>query len=493
MTRFRLRTRADPGLPRLAWCARARARSAEIEVRHGRDVELSERALVEGAWDGDFRAMAFADATFMAGTGLSVADDRLRFVAGSGWENRIYAARRGEDLFVSNSLSFTLVAVGDGPDPKRDHAGDVKRQLLHSLDHRLPHRLSFRHHDVEVFEMRNLEVDSALTLTSVPQVAPPEPRSYRDVVSQLEGTIARVAANATDSARRRGYEPLITLSRGYDSVALAALVARLGWHEAITFCESTPGVGDPHDDGTRIGQCLGLNVAGRARLAWRARTDLPEAEACATPPAMALQLASIEDDIAGRLVITGQYGDAVFATRDVTRRRRSRASASSQELRLRVGLIYCSPIHTLRAHIPAIIAISNSEELAPFRLGGDYDRPIPRRMGEQAGVPRDLFGRNKIAGMVSEVRWEHQLSTTSRRDFAAFVATTPGLAPVAGNSLRRIANQGLRIGRRALGRGLRRMSLPAPPKLGDWPVVDDPRLFHWGFAHTRRRYDGRTP
>src|SRR2546427_8786426 len=39
---------------------------------------------------------------------------------------------------------------------------------------------------------------------------------------------------------------------------------------------------------------------------------------------------------------------------------------------------------------------------APWRLGSDYDRPIPRRILEEAGIPRRLFGNRKKAVVRSE-------------------------------------------------------------------------------------------
>jgi len=33
-------------------------------------------------------------------------------------------------------------------------------------------------------------------------------------------------------------------------------------------------------------------------------------------------------------------------------------------------------------------------------LGNSYDRPIPRRIAEEAGVPRDLFGQTKVGSVV---------------------------------------------------------------------------------------------
>jgi hypothetical protein len=38
--------------------------------------------------------------------------------------------------------------------------------------------------------------------------------------------------------------------------------------------------------------------------------------------------------------------------------------------------------------------------MRPWRLENSYDRPIPRRIAEEAGVPRDLFGQIKVGSVV---------------------------------------------------------------------------------------------
>lgn len=498
MSPFRLRPRVDPDLPRLAWCARVRARSNEVVVCHGADVEADQHTLFEGAWDGDFADLAFDRATFFAGTGVAVQGDRLRFVAGTARENRIYAARRGEDLWVSNSLTFTLVATRDAPDPKtRDYAGEIRRQIGSERFDYTPYTMGFRHGSVDVFEMRDLEVDAALAMTSIPKVAIPTPEGFDDVVAQLDGITRRTFANAVDGARRRRkYQPLATVSRGFDSPAMAVLAARHGCREAITMSETMPGVARPEDDGTPIAERLGMSVLHRARDTWRMRTDLPEAESCATPPAKSLGRSSIQDDLAGRLLTSGQYGGWVFAKVKLSGKECANiwsAAGSVAEMRLRVGYIDCSPFHVLRPHIDAMISLSNGDELAPYRTRASYDRPIPRRILLEAGVDGALFGQRKVAGWVSDVRWEDQLSPISRPDFAEFVASTRDLPSVVDLPLRRAVNTNLRRVRKLVNRGLRGVNLPSLPSVRGWGLIDDPRLFHWGFARIRPRYQGRAP
>src|SRR5262245_51844574 len=118
MTRFRLDAVSEPGLPPLAWCAHMRRGCSEVVVRAGREVVVADDAIVEGAWDGRFGALGFDRAASLAGTGLRVAAHAVRFVAGSGRHDRLYAARRGDDLWVSNSLVYVWVAAGDTPDPR---------------------------------------------------------------------------------------------------------------------------------------------------------------------------------------------------------------------------------------------------------------------------------------------------------------------------------------------------------------------------------------
>ncbi|MEI6727291.1 MAG: hypothetical protein WCN81_13850, partial [Actinomycetes bacterium] len=45
----------------------------------------------------------------------------------------------------------------------------------------------------------------------------------------------------------------------------------------------------------------------------------------------------------------------------------------------------------------SITAISRASEMDPFSVGGTYDRPIPRRIGEEAGLARSDFGQEKAA------------------------------------------------------------------------------------------------
>jgi hypothetical protein len=44
--------------------------------------------------------------------------------------------------------------------------------------------------------------------------------------------------------------------------------------------------------------------------------------------------------------------------------------------------------------------MAESGEMRPYQVGGRYDRPVPRRIAEEAGVPRGSFGTEKKAASI---------------------------------------------------------------------------------------------
>jgi len=65
------------------------------------------------------------------------------------------------------------------------------------------------------------------------------------------------------------------------------------------------------------------------------------------------------------------------------------------EMRLRTNFVHLPPAYFGAGRADRLLAISKSEEMAPWTLWNEYDRPIARRMIEEAGVPRELFGQTK--------------------------------------------------------------------------------------------------
>ena len=83
--------------------------------------------------------------------------------------------------------------------------------------------------------------------------------------------------------------------------------------------------------------------------------------------------------------------------------------------------------------------------MRPWSIGGAYDRPIPRRIAEEAGVPRDLFGQNKMATFNCWLNRDHAMSDAGQRDFDAFCDARLAKRPRP-NALERIAGENEKIG-----------------------------------------------
>ena len=65
--------------------------------------------------------------------------------------------------------------------------------------------------------------------------------------------------------------------------------------------------------------------------------------------------------------------------------------------------------------------ISTSDELAPWNVAADYNRPICRRIVEEQGVPREMFGVRKKATAQPLLRAEDFLTRDMRSDYYRWV------------------------------------------------------------------------
>jgi hypothetical protein len=71
-------------------------------------------------------------------------------------------------------------------------------------------------------------------------------------------------------------------------------------------------------------------------------------------------------------------------------------------------------------HENQMCALSMRQEMLPWTLGTDYDRPIPRRLAEEAGIARVSFGTRKRFSSFNR-RYGRPLSADLREDFGRFM------------------------------------------------------------------------
>jgi len=491
-------------LPRLAWCACLRAKEEVARILHGPWVETREDCFFEGAWDGPFEAYRFDEATMLAGSGSRVVDGAILFASPGHMAERLYAVSVGDTLYVSNSFTFLLTQAGQKLDI---HYPNYFFDFLyyHQTGIRMtkkPIRLeggryAYRH------DCCNILVKPDLTITRIEKNPSDPPRDYSDYVAFLERSIKAICKNAMHPARQQAYRPVTTISQGYDSTAVSALAARAGCREAVTFLKSVSDEGYVDDSGTIIAGYLGLQTTEYERLDFNTLPGLPTAEFYLNPFGVTEALVVMEDQFVGSLLMTGIFGDYVWGTN-----RQSGLPLLQEpntdflnpaviwtDFRLRVGFIQLPAPACGAMHRPAIQRITRSKEMTPWSLGGKYDRPIARRIVEEAGVPRGLFGQHKSRGAPWSPRGFSLSSPAGDRDFESFyLAKVPGIAGRHSSTGERQDVRKRKINwQRHLRKLLRRFPVRIRRTLGWYRL--DPRWgskhlyrFHWGFERTQERY-----
>jgi hypothetical protein len=131
-----------------------------------------------------------------------------------------------------------------------------------------------------------------------------------------------------------------------------------------------------------------------------------------------------EAELAGRVLLTGFHGDRVWdrrAATDADLVRGDQSGLSLSEYRLWAGFLHCPLPFAGAAQAASIRAISRSREMAHWHTGAYYSRPICRRILEEAGVPRQAFGRWKKSASVLFSAQEGFLAPASLADYRAWL------------------------------------------------------------------------
>lgn len=499
-------------LPPLSWCARVR-RGTPVQVHHGADVETRPEGFVEGAWDGDFDAFDFDEAESLAGTGARVRDGRLIFTAPFHPLERLFVMRSGDEVLVSNSLVFVLAEARDTLDLSHsNYFFDFVAQVRRGIGPPAARLRTASGRHVELYPSCNLELSAELGVRRVPKPIGPEPSCYADYFNLLLTTTRRLAANAASSSRKKTYRLVAACSRGYDTTATAALASLAGCREGVTFSRSGRviaghplfGCMETFDDdcGAESLRALGMRVTEYERADLVKLPGHPRAEFYISPGSSTdAHTRLMQEALQGSVLVSGRHGERYWGPTSRCARRDMREVDDCQlsghslgEFRLNTGFVHFPPAYVGALHGPAIFQITRSTEMRPWTLGvGYYDRPIARRIAEDAGVPRELFGQVKLgARFLFSTLGDH-----SAMDFAEFVKW---------NVPERIRR---RLDYRPLAerqRRFRRLKY-IRTHYAHWPLVstaldvlrsDREHMlwnsvhlyqFHWGFERIRHRYD----
>ncbi len=439
-TPLRLRYREVARLPRLAWLAAIDRAAGDVLVLHGSAVECREDWMVEGVWDAEFRSGGFHESPHFFGSGLRLVDGRLYCVPSSALVNRLVYCVHRDRILVANSLALLLAFTGATLEPGHDYRAETYaiRQGVNGYNKdfvvRHPEIASFFQVYDECLVIGSGEptFESRRPVRSIASFA-----TYRALVADALG---QLHDNFISRYRCTPMLPFSTVSAGYDSAASTVLVKDLGLEACFTSRRSNSHI--PWwlsrqagiDDGTPIADRLGLRVEYLDGRASRMTEDELYflAPGCAPSlPILRSMARHIERSGAVGVLFTGFQGDEVW---DINRWERVYQDADTlrgdttalmlSEIRLKSGFINVAVPSLFARSLRDLVAIALSVEMAPWRLGSDYDRPIPRRILEEAGIPRRLFGNRKKAIVDT---YNFPKNRALRRHFFAFARRQLGV------------------------------------------------------------------
>lgn len=409
---FRYRLKAN--WPPLAWIAHCPTEGGAIDVLHGSRVETHQSWFCEAVWAGDFPAGDFDQTDIVAGTGGRGRDGMVVFVSSGSTVDRLQYFLEANGLWISNSLSALLSTIGAHVDPTYPHYPWDFHTIVKGL-HVFKREIDTSRGPVRLVYFHNVLWDNHKVTER------PKPNAVRDFSSFdryyafLTSAMQAVAENARDAQRAHPYELLCGISNGLDSPAVAVLARRAGCSKALSFDVSREGT---DDSGARIGQLLGIETTVISRDAWR-RMPLAEVPFIAgAAGAGEVLFKGAESALGGTVLLTGM-GRAWETRPDESENlvRRDACGLCLTEYRLHVGFLHCPVAFWGARQVKDISAISRSEELKPWDIPGERNKPICRRIVEEAGVPREWFGRGKRGVSVHLFRPRQFLEPKTMEDY----------------------------------------------------------------------------
>jgi hypothetical protein len=256
----------------------------------------------------------------------------------------------------------------------------------------------------------------------------PSFKCYADYFGFLTDSARRLGSNLADPSRRHAIVPLASISSGYDSGASAVIAKYAGCKEAVTISNATT-VLPRSDSGLQIAGHLGMNCRSYRQSPRLYRQEETVWAIAGRPAGLNLTIFDFPQPLC--LFFTGYRGDSVwvravtdtelFATPSI-------AGLALCEFRLIQGLFHCVAPFCGSRNLRQIQAVNFLPEMEPWTLHRDYDRPIPRRMLEEAGVPRGLFGnRKEVTSAESFFIWP--FSRESMSSFAQYLRQRRLYAP----------------------------------------------------------------
>ena len=394
-------------IPVLSWIMKVTS-FKDVLVKHGSMVECKSSFFVSGVWAGDFETGDFINTTFSCCSGASsyCIDNNFVIVVStpSHLQETLYMYRDENALLFSNSLPFLLKETGKVLNPDYYNYEQDLCSIIYG-EKKLINQIKLKEDKtIIMFRNSNIFIRNDLSFRSVSKSIHNRFKDFNDYYCYLRSVLSKIVNNSIDNHRIHRYGMISTISRGYDAPAVSVMAHEMGCVETMTMREPY------YDNGKSIAIQLGYKKVYEIERDDYKRSDyLLEAEAAAVGLVGGLIFESNERICSGKLIFMGTRGDSVwgrsqkYVNEDLAfpYNGYAQASLSPIEHLLRINSIVIHVPLIGADSWPDIVAISNSPEMKPWAIGGNYDRPIARRIVEEKGVHREDFGQHKYGAGIS--------------------------------------------------------------------------------------------
>lgn len=373
-------------------------------------VRVGQNSWFEGSWSWADNPFSDKDECLRFGSGFKVENDLITIISPSHSLESVYLINQAGNLFISNSLAFVMSRVKELVFTNSFKMKDLARPLWRSTEGIINYpREIYANKDLTIFRYFFCRLDIGSDF-SVLEKSYKTPFSFNDFASYRQFLIDTIvqAANNSNAVEIASY-----ISRGYDSVACASLAKIAGGNLTFSIKTSRDGL---NDNGSVIANKLGMKSIEfdrptrslvQKKFDWGVTnfeilTDEDKRNfEFFTGLNFEDEILYIDYDLQNHIILTGFNGDVLWSLNSqITSNleRKETSGSSIYEFRLRKGFIHI-PIPSLLNQISANIrAISISKEMKDYIVPkSTYNRPIPRRIAEEMGVPRDDFGMQKTA------------------------------------------------------------------------------------------------
>ena len=419
---FKIENVLKSSWPKLSWVCILYAKTKRIKVFHGPMVEINENWLVEGVWNREFSSGDFDLTDLFFGSGLRLREKKIVFVSSGSTFDRLLYCDTKDKFFVSNTLPGLLqVSNMRLKDDYRNYTYDsysIIRGLKNNIsaiptDNTFITKLYYKNLTFDLRNWNYIETDK-------PELSP-DFDCYEKYSEYLFNEANNLGKNISCKDRKYKILPLSTISKGYDSCAASVVAKYAGCKKTVTIAKASS-VWQSSDSGKEIAKLLGMQCKEYPRTSHYYPDEI--ALWAGEGRAGILNWTLFDYHKPLTLLFTGCHGEKVWDRVNHDHAdpfvRRDTSSHGFCELRLLRG-VFQTPVPFWGVKKSGQIKkITHQSDMKRFYLNKDYDKPIARRIVEEHGVPRRIFGMtNKNTSLESPFRWPY--SNSSQKSFQKYL------------------------------------------------------------------------